>query len=271
MESIIATLSKERAAILDERSKITAEIERLGAEQSHLSDRLFHIEKLLASYGSAIQSIEPQGGADILIQGNVATVVEIKNVSHRPSLLPQFEGYSLIESIGQVMSRQPENIFSPNALIGVLFVSSLTNDQYATAKRSLTAELSRGAKEGRWYKLPKTRGKYRFDKGDIDTNQPSDYRSPKELKRSQFKKMGYIDICSQVLSQHPEGMSLDDLTTEIFTPGTDLEREKAQASLSVELNRAIREKRLSRADNSDLYCLPINGGDVQMQDSIEKG
>lgn len=76
------------------------------------------------------------------------------------------------------------------------------------------------------------------------------------MKRPQFEKMGYIDISLQVLSQNPQGMSLEDLTNTIFEFDNDLEREKAMNSLSVELNRAIREDRLERSSDSELYYLP---------------
>jgi hypothetical protein len=139
--------------------------------------------------------------------------------------------------------------------VDLLFVSERTGEQYATALRSLTAELSRGAKAGKWFKMPGTRGQYRFNRGDIEFEDLPELRSPKKLKRPQFEKMSYIDISIQVLSLNPTGLSLEDLGNEIFEFDNDLEREKALNSLSVELNRAIREKRLEKSADQALYIL----------------
>jgi hypothetical protein len=175
-------------------------------------------------------------------------------------LLPQFKGYSLIDAIGKRMAQEPNRIFATKDLIDLLFVSERSNEQYAGALRSLTAELSRGAKEKRWYRIPGQKGQYRFEMGDIESDLSSDLskeRDPRELKRPQFRGTGYIGISVKILSQHPEGLRLEELAAEIFEFDSEAEKEKAQKSLSVELNRAIREKRLRKIDDLDIYCLPI--------------
>lgn len=255
MRDIVDTLKVERDSILAERSNLTTEIKKLQDEHSSLSDRLFHIEKLLISYGSQLHIASAISSEEQLTPLQDSEISRETNKKSRPNLRPEFNGCSLIEAIGKVLSEEPEKIFDPVILIERLFDADRTHDQYATAKRSLTAELSRGAKESRWYKLPKKRGKYRFNKGDIELEQSQKYKSPRELKNPQFQGSSYIDACTQLLAQNIQGMSLSDLAKEIFIPGSSIENEKAETSLSVELNRAVREHRLYKMANSNLYCL----------------
>jgi hypothetical protein len=256
VEHLINALRIERDIILGERAKLAAEVQRLLTEQSDLSDKLFHIEKLLISYGVEIEGYG-------VLQNAVETgalddsVVQSEKKARQP-LLPQFRGLSLIEAIRKRIEEEPQRTFETKDFVGLLFGHECSKEQYATALRNLTAELSRGAKEGRWVKIPGKRGQYRFEKGDIEVEEISNTRNPRELKRPQFQRMGYIDITTQILIEHSQGLNLEDLTNLIFEFANDIEKEKAQVSLSVELNRAIREERLRKADDSELYFLPIS-------------
>ena len=80
-------------------------------------------------------------------------------------------------------------------------------------------------------------------------------RSPKEMQKEEYKG-GYIKVAREILAKCPDKMMyIDDLVEEVFDCQTQEEFEKAKTSFMVELNRGVKEKRLERREDSEIYCL----------------
>ena len=80
-------------------------------------------------------------------------------------------------------------------------------------------------------------------------------RSPKEMQKEEYKG-GYIKVAREILAKCPDKMMhIDDLVEEVFDCQTQEEFEKAKTSFMVELNRGVKEKRLERREDSEIYSL----------------
>lgn len=92
--------------------------------------------------------------------------------------------------------------------------------------------------------------------GDLASeSQTEAVRLPREMKRSQFKKKGYVEIAKEVLSEHTEGLLCEELVPIVFDTQSQEEFERASNSFTVELNRGIREGRLYKDEKTDRYYL----------------
>jgi hypothetical protein len=251
--SLVEKLSLERDSIVGRRLELISEIERLQSSQAQIEERLSLIEKLLTAYGVSTESTL---GDSAQIDASRAETDSRKLA--RPSLIPPYDQLGPIDAIGKRMRLDPEKVFKIEDFIEPLFGLNISKEEYAAAKRSITAEASRGAKEGRWDKLPQTKGKYRYRRDSTQklAEDIGSGKSPKQMKRSKFSSMSYIDIVTELLKAKVEGYDLNDLTNLIFITENLQELKKCEGSLSVELNRAIREERLIKDRALNRYFLP---------------
>ena len=67
-------------------------------------------------------------------------------------LLPQFKGQTLGDIAEKKLKASPGRPLSPDELTEMIFATT-TEDEYFRARNSLSTELRRGAKEGRWKKV----------------------------------------------------------------------------------------------------------------------
>lgn len=96
--------------------------------------------------------------------------------------------------------------------------------------------------------------------GDTYSNQEQtikNFRLPKDMKRIQYKRTkGYVKITTQILSNYPGGLHIDQLTDMIFETSSPDELARARNSLLAELNRGVKEGRLTKMGDSDYFLLP---------------
>jgi hypothetical protein len=81
-------------------------------------------------------------------------------------------------------------------------------------------------------------------------------KDPKNMKRPEFQKLGYIKIAEKLLEGHPKGKTVEEMVFEAFVIEAKEDFERAKTSFAVELNRGAREKRLRKDPDSDTYYFP---------------
>jgi hypothetical protein len=85
-----------------------------------------------------------------------------------------------------------------------------------------------------------------------------DFRLPKDMKRPQYKRTrGYVTIARQVLTNHPSGLHINQLTDIIFETSSPDELARARNSLLAELNRGVKEGRLAKLDDLEHFLLEL--------------
>jgi hypothetical protein len=94
-------------------------------------------------------------------------------------------------------------------------------------------------------------------------------KDPKSMKRPEFQKMGYIKIAERLLEGHPKGKTVDEMVHQAFSYQTPEDFERAKNSFYVELNRGVREKRLGKNPDSDVYFFPyLEVGEINLSTEV---
>ncbi|BAZ50796.1 hypothetical protein NIES4103_34130 [Nostoc sp. NIES-4103] len=82
------------------------------------------------------------------------------------------------------------------------------------------------------------------------------FRLPKDMKRIQYKRTkGYVKIAAQILLNYPGGLHIDQLTDIIFETSSPDELARARNSLLAELNRGVKEGRLTKLGDSEYFLV----------------
>jgi hypothetical protein len=190
---VIASLLKERQVLLRQNSELQSQIKVLTSRLSQSGQKLTHLEQLLIAYDCEIEQTAKKDLAGDLLPSllkvtgehvSVSASVSQKRDLARPPLVHPYEDDSPIVAIGKRLAVEPERIFTPDDLIEDLFGNALNQLQYAVARRHIIAELSRGAQAGRWYKIPKRRGLYKFNKEEesIQAETPESLQTESDLE-----------------------------------------------------------------------------------------
>jgi hypothetical protein len=151
LEPLIPNLEKVRAQVEERVQQIEVEEEFLSTEKKRLRDQLIHIcalldtnqNKLDISITATESSLAKSGGEEERMKpaGNR----EMK----RPPLLSKFAGMSPINAIARVLQSNPDKEFNSDELLPLLF-GNLDQEASEHARRHTIAELSRGARAGKW-------------------------------------------------------------------------------------------------------------------------
>ena len=81
-------------------------------------------------------------------------------------------------------------------------------------------------------------------------------REPRDLKKPEFSKKGYITFTIEdLLPKYPQGASIDELISDGFDYNTEEEFEKIKKSYAVELNRAFREERIYKDESENFFSM----------------
>ncbi|MBL1176699.1 hypothetical protein [Pantanalinema sp. GBBB05] len=90
--------------------------------------------------------------------------------------------------------------------------------------------------------------------GDENTARRDRGLKPKDMRRSKTSRnKGYVVEAKKILSSFPSGLHINSLVDEIFETFNKDEFIRAKNSLFAELNRGVREGRLGRMKDSDVF------------------
>lgn len=147
--------------------ELEQEIANLQKEQEELKVQLLHLNGLLYPSKKLEQSFifqaKLQESAQLERDSEKTSdngETEGRTNLKRPPLLPEFRSSSPIKAIEVVLKANFQNILSAEQVAEEIFGRDLDEDSSQNAKRHTDAELSRGARQGRWYKVPGRRGLY---------------------------------------------------------------------------------------------------------------
>ncbi|MBE9224008.1 hypothetical protein IQ264_00770 [Phormidium sp. LEGE 05292] len=105
---------------------------------------------------------------------------------------------------------------------------------------------------------------------DVTTLNP---RTPKEMRRPEFRDKSYIEAALEVLSLEPN-LNLSQLVQRVFDFQTEEEFLKAKSSFATEIRRGVEEGKimidpLTKKKKQKRYCLPIQEQDKEQSTESE--